>query len=415
MNIIKDYLEYNKGNECPDNYHIWSLFAVLSSVVNRKVWLNMAAEGEDAYFHVYANLYICLVGRQGNRKTTAKDIAYDLLRKVWPELPVSAESMSKEAITLYMSDAKQLRAFKLPDGNLVEYHPFSMFITELKNFLSINPVTMIDFLTTIYDRKFYDVKTKNKGTDTIVNPYVVMLACETPEWIVARLKESVISGGFSRRTIFVYETDERDRIPFPSVSKASKAALDRVEAHLRKLRDVSGEFQWTKEARDFYSEWYINLKFPEDPIMYGYYKSKHIQLMKIAMLIALCTGLELVLTKEHLEVGLAFLNSIEKNMPSLSQGVGRNELAAPTARMMMHIETMGGLIAEKKLQSLMFKDMEPREYEAVMKHLEATDQIARAPFVTGGVTRMTVFTRAKYDDLLRIQKNRERQDPPNQT
>jgi len=32
-----------------------------------------------SYFNIHPNLYVCLVGRQGFRKSTAKDIARDLL------------------------------------------------------------------------------------------------------------------------------------------------------------------------------------------------------------------------------------------------------------------------------------------------------------------------------------------------
>jgi hypothetical protein len=412
QSIIQDYLLYNSRNECPRNYHVWSLFAIMSAIVSRKVYINLAPEGEDAYFLVYPNLYVCLVGKQGNRKTTAKDIAYDIMREVAPEIPVSAESMSKEAITQFMAADEQLRTYEDPpgSGNIVEYRPMAVFSTELKNFLSINPITMIDFLTTIYDRKFYDVKTKNKGTDTLVNPYFVFLSCETPEWIIRNLKLSIISGGFSRRTVFVYETENRDRIPFPGVTSEGREALERVKAYLTKLKKVVGQFQWSPAARQFYSDWYVALKFPDDPIMYGYYQSKHIQLLKIAMLVALSANTEkLVLEKEHLELSLAFLDSIEANMPKLSEGVGRNELAHPTTKIIDMIEQAGGVLLEKQLQRIIFRDMSPQETQQVMNHLLATDQIKKlARKDDKGVERVYISTPAWYEDYKRT-KEKEKQ------
>src|SRR5882672_7575845 len=114
MSFLADYLHRNSGNEVPRNYHIWSALTVLSSIVSRKVCINMDQ------FKIYPNLYVCLVGDQANRKTIAKDIAYDLLRKIAPELPVSGESMSKEAITKFMAANEQLRTFVDAEGNIVE-------------------------------------------------------------------------------------------------------------------------------------------------------------------------------------------------------------------------------------------------------------------------------------------------------
>lgn len=375
MSIIKDYLFFNEGNEAPRNYHTWVFLSVMSTLVGRKVWINRAPEGHKAYSMLFCNLYGCLVGSQGARKTTAKDVGYDLLREVGPDVPVSAESMSKEAITQFMAQDPQMRTFTDKNGVITEYRPMAFFVTELKNFLSINPVSMIDFLTTIYDRKFYDVITKNKGTDTIVNPYVVFLACETPEWIINRLKESIISGGFSRRCVYVYELERERRITFPGYNAEQEAALVRVKLHLKALRKVVGEFKWDPEARKFYDHWYQTLKMPDDPLMKGYYESKHDQVLKIAMLLALSEDLvNLILKVDHIKAALIFLDSIEPNMAKLSAGAGRNELAHPTVKLLEKLEQAGGLLPEKTLARLAQADMDPREIWSVFNHLTNTEQ-----------------------------------------
>jgi hypothetical protein len=387
--FLEDYLIYNKDNEVPETYHLWSALGLMSATIGHQVWIT-----QGQFVH-RANLYICLIGKQGNRKTSAKDIAYDIFREVAPDMPVTAETTSREAITQDMAREENTKQYRY-GGDIIEYKPLAIFCTELKNFLSVNPAGMIEFLTTIYDRKFYDAKYKNKGTDLLVNPYVVFFACETPEWIVSRLKEAIISGGFSRRTIYVYEMRYGRRISFPKLDDVSKEALVRVKQHLRDMQEMVGEFQWTPAAVEFYDKWYQGVKTPTDPLLEGFYSSKHVQLMKISMLLALCNQpFKLEIDKVHLEYGLHMLDNIEKNLPRLSEAVGRNEQAIPAAKIIEFVAAAGGSIPEKKLQMMMFRDMPPQEFMSVIQHLEKTEQIRKVADASTGVAR-TLIVNAEW-------------------
>ena len=392
MSFLSDYLLYNSGNECPKNYHIWSALALLSSIVSHKVLI------ESGYYITRPNLYVCLVGEQGSRKSAAKDIARDILKDEFPGVPMSYAVMSKEAITKFLGSSDSVRAYTDWKGILTEYHPFSMFINELKNFIGINPTGMIDFLTDIYDRKVFDVGTKNKGDDLVPNPYLVLLACETPEWIVSKLKADIISGGFSRRVIFVYETDEVIRIPFPTITPEMANSRARFITRLHQIEKITGVFVWSNEARSFYDQWYQTLVYPTDPIMRGYFRSKHIQLLKVTMLLSLADRLSLVIERETLEVALALLDSIEPNMAKLSCGVGRNELAQPTNKLLEYIQMSGEIVSEKDLLRFCYRDMSPQEVFSVLQHLEKTEQIVKFKKIDKktGVERIMIGTKEKY-------------------
>jgi hypothetical protein len=372
MSFLQNYLTYNSGNECPEEYHLWSALVVLANVVSRRVYLDME------YFQITPNLYVTLVGTQGNRKTVAKDIAYDMLREVCPDIPVSAESESKEAITQYMAKPEQARHYVDPTkGERVEYHPYGIFATELKNFLSINQIVMVDFLTTIYDRKFYDVKTKNKGVDIIKNPCVNFLACETPEWIIARLKESVISGGFCRRMIFVYSTGQRKRIAFPKITDEQRAAFESCKQWLRDIKDIQGVVTFDDEARTFYEDWYNNIKFPDDPFMRGWFESKHVQMLKVAILVMVSETKELILRLRHIQVALEFINGLEKNLPKLGESVGRNELALPTNKIVDIVANAGGAMLERQVQALMMRDLNGVEFMSAIHSLVGMEKLVK--------------------------------------
>lgn len=365
MGFINDYLLYNEQNECHRNYHIWSALAILAAASGRRVHC------KQGYFDVQTNLYVCLVGKQGNRKSTAKDIARDLFADACPDIPIGASVQSREDIVKFMSSEHCLRAMNI-EGQPIEYRPMVFFVNELKNWLSINPGATIEFLTDIYDRKYFDASTIKHGMQKIVNPCLNILACETPEWIIDKLKLKIISGGFSRRMVYVYVTEEEEqkRIAFPNPTQEMKDARARCVKHLQKLTNISGVFSWTPEARQFYEYWYVHLPKPPDETMAGYYRSKHIMLLKVAMLNALAADdPKLILTKDLLEISLAMLDSIEKNMPLLSIAAGRNELALPQQRILEVLRQNGGHMREKQLRLVIDKDLEPGEQLTLLNHL----------------------------------------------
>lgn len=392
-NFLRDYREFTSGNECHPTYHLFSSLIGLSSIISRRVWLDMD------YFTIYPNLYVVLVGPPGNRKSSAMATTKYLLREL-QKIPFSGECISKEKLVMDM--VEQERVIEgLPDTFQSKriYSPMTICVTELSEFLSISAAGMIGFLTDVYDQDFYEHKTKNKGSAVVTGPFLNLLACTTPEWITTYLRSDIISGGFSRRTLFVYETEKSARIPFPTVTPAMRAAWGRVLAHAHKLLDIRGPFIWHKEAKDFYIDWYTKLEVPKEETTIGYFETKHIQMLKVAMLIALSEGTELVLHKRHILGALDLLGLIEKNLGRVFQSMGRNLLNATATKVLDILrsspgtykdtggaDVKGHLIATKKLESIMFREVDQADLKLVMDHLTSTGKITRATFMLSNGT-----------------------------
>jgi hypothetical protein len=365
-NFISNFLTYAEGCETPELYDLWSALATMSSIVSRRVWIN------QGYFTIYPNLYIVLVGPPGGRKTTAMNMTKDMLREIGT-IPFAATCMTKEALCRYMA-TQCLRSFLVPGTErMKEYTPITMCLTELSHFLGVNSAHMIDFLTTIYDQEFYDAKTKNKGDDLIPGPYLTVLACTTPSNITRYLKEDVISGGFSRRALFAFELDEGNPIAFPTITPTAQEAWNACVAWAKQLEPIAGEFQWSSKATGWYKKWYEELfhglKTHTNIMTRGYYKSKHIQLLKVAMLVTLSSSTDLLLRQEDLLVGLEILEKLETNLPKVFEGMGRNELAPVAARMVDLLEMAGQPVPEKKVVAEFFRDADTRELYGVISHL----------------------------------------------
>lgn len=396
MSFLSDYREFTSGNEAHPTYHLFSSLVAISSIVSRKVWLDMD------YFTIYPNLYVVLVGPPGNRKSSAMATTKYLLREL-KSIPFSGECISKEKLVEDM--VEQERALDgLPDKYKDKriYSPMTICVTELSEFLAISQAGMIGFLTDVYDQDFYEHKTKNKGTAIVTGPFLNLIACTTPAWITTYLRSDIISGGFSRRTLFVYETEKASRIPFPEVTPPMRAAWARLFTYAQKLQNVRGPFTWDPDAKKYYADWYIKLEMPKDENIVGYFETKHIQMLKLAMLIALSEDYtSLVLQRSHIDTALAFLGLVETNLGRVFQSMGRNLLNSTATKIQDLLRQAGGtpykdsagnaatayMLPTKRLQAIMFQDVNQDDFGKVLDHLVQTDKVERLTIADKGISR----------------------------
>jgi len=397
MSFLSDYRLYTSGNEAPPTYHLFCSLVALSSIVSRKVWLDMD------YYSIYPNLYVVLVGPPGARKSSAMNTSKFLLRQL-KNIPFSGECISKEQLVIEMGNAEHAVEGLPPDRAIIS--PMTIMVTELSEFLQISAAGMIGFLTDVYDQDFYEHKTKNKGCTVINGPHLNLLACTTPSWITMYLRTDIISGGFSRRALFVYETEKSGRIAFPTISPDARAAWGRVLAAAQRLGTLKGPFKWTQEAKDFYTHWYENLKIPTDENVVGYYETKHIQMLKIAMLCAISEDEVLEIRVSHIKMALEFLGLVEMNLARVFEGMGRNDLNAATTKLLDVLRrtppidgkdvagnaTQFRAIPTKQLQQIMYSEVDQDTYEKMLQHLSDTSRIRRSVFSdTKGVQREYVI------------------------
>ena len=373
MSFISKYLQFCKNNEAAELYHLWSCLTSLSTIVGRRVWC------DQGYFRIYPNLYVVLVGKAGNRKTTAMAIGRSLVQavgKVGGHIPVTADSQTKEGLVKDMADSINLSIFKLPDGTDEKMSQMFVCVPELKEFVGPGAMNMVNFLITVWDQDRYEYKTRNKEPLCVENPYLTILACETPEWITSRLQDDIISGGFSRRVVFAYSTTPEKRITFPKVSQEQRQAFKELVLFGQKVREKAiGEIGWTDEARAFFDDWYVNkLVIPPNSTLAGYYGSKQSLVMKVAMLVAISETdfiAPVLITTECIETALDFLAQIEVNLSRVFQGMGRNELSQVSTRVYDLIEAYPKrVIPEKELRAASFRDCGGNEFSEVIRHLQ---------------------------------------------
>ena len=421
MDFLKDWWTYHSCYEIPRNYAFWSGLGTLGAVVNRKVF----------YLHgrieFHGNLYVGLIGPQGSSKSTCCDFACAYFREACPDANIGPSRSSPESLVKIMSEKDFARVFTNERGESVEVRPFAFFINEFKNFVGRSPFDMLTWLTDVYDRKFYDASTIVRGLEPIVNPSVNLIMCETPDWMIRNLKADVISGGFSRRIIYAYETGKVEAKPHIVLTKPDELmttvdvqlredalrAEERFKRRLVEVRSVKGEYKWTADGSNIYEKWYHDNARREasepNKVMAGYLGSKNVQLYKVMMLLDVSSDKPmLVFNADMVDMGLALLDAVEGNMPKLSAAAGRNELMGPQQRILELVQQGwsggAGWIPEKELAKGIETEVQPLERMSILRHLEDTGQLIKREFDivnSAGVSvrRMMYLLPWKYEEL----------------
>lgn len=404
MSFLSDFRLFTSCSEVHPNHAFWAGLVSLSSIIGKRVKIEMG------HFDIFPNLYVVFVAPPGYRKSTALDFCGRFLEEV-KGIAVSMDCSTKEALVANLKLCEC--AVTLPDGKPFVSTPFTILATELSEFIGPSKDGMVNFLTTIYDKRGdYTATTLKRGTELITKPNLVLLGCTTPAWITARMKDSVITDGFARRCVFIFENEEGPRIAFPAVTEEMKAAWDRCLAFAQKLKKVAGTFTWTPEARAFFKHWYDTRPSPTDPNTAGFVKNLHMQILKVAQLLALSENPdELVMTKGVLEFAIALLESILKTLPRVFEGVGRNELRGLVGALFDCVRATGGMLSEKQATVVMFAQASQAEIVQVINHAVDAGRLVRARVTTGQGSQLVLFTPERYEQYKQELEFRQSQQP----
>lgn len=390
MSFLRNYLKYASGNEAPEMFHVWAGYTAISAAVARKVWLPF----ED--IAIYPNIYVMLVGDAGNGKSWAMQKCKRLLAKL-PGVCISGSLETPQGLMRFMagnekadppveSPVKML--VKWPDGQLRETHPMTLVANEFVNFISLDDKGWINMLNDIYDEDVYHYRTKNQGEDNLIGPYIVMLGALTTDVSHDLQKARIISTGLARRTFFQYgERRWFDPVPKPAFTAEQDNAREVALKHLLKLRSTAGAFKWPDDVDKWWTAWYrehlagVPRRAPQ---VKSWYASKSTQLLKLAMLTSLSERDDLVLCVADFKVALAYLETLERDLPRIFGGTGRNELAGIAQKVLDYVEGQLTPIAYKALKSTFFHACKPpNDFEECLNFLLSSDKLQRATLTVG--------------------------------
>lgn len=314
--LISAYLDWVKNHEGSSRIHRWSIYAIISAALERRVWINRG------HYNTYPNLYIFIVGMSGfSKKSTSTGFAVNLLREL-PDIKIMSDRLTAGALIEQVK-----KASKTIQINGVEKTQSSIFCYASELVVLMKEVfgTVTELFTTLWDApNTFHYNTKHQGDTFIKNVSLTVLAATTFEWLLKSISRTEMNAGFAGRIIFVVEDNFPKRyIAWPDAPLNSDYIKDGLTQDLNSVYSLVGEMKPTKEAREYFSEWYpVFMKEKEicaksnsiDKNMQGYYARKGEMALKLSMVKSASEGDSLIIEKSHIEWALKELNEIEPEM-----------------------------------------------------------------------------------------------------
>lgn len=368
------YLHYTSQNMAAPKLHEWACIMTIATALSRKVWF------QQGDWRIYPNLYVFFVGAPGDRKSTAMELAARVIHD-FTDIQIAPDQITREALTQFMQKKCGKQFFDGP--TILDYSPITVFSDELVILLGPEPIRMIELLTSLWNNPTtFKVFTKNMGNDEIVRPCVNLLGCITPSTMNNMMQQNLISGGFCRRMILVYTKKKGPPLPFPEMTEAHYESKRFCVEYAKKAQELTGPFSITPDAKEFFSDWYINIRAPQEEsattdVMRHWYSTKDGQLLKVSMCLAVTESLDKVIKLHHVQKALDLLDETEPDIMSVLGGAGRNELAPVANTVKLLIEKHPDGITLAQLKGMTFQLCNAEELNRVLEQLTDTEVIAR--------------------------------------
>lgn len=230
------------STEAADEFHYLALFTVLATAFGRNLVLHCGRP-------IYPNMYTVLVGPTGDRKSTAVQLAMELLARVAPQALVLNGLGSQEGLMERMAQAEPGRCRTL------------LSVDELASFLKKarreSSGSLLEFVTEIFHCPDFKTHSTRSKAIHLELPTLSILAGSTPVWLEAALQQEDILGGFANRFVYVTASPKPDN-PLPA--RPDQQALADLVAWVRRATAAPPrEMGWSPGARrlwcDFYVDW----------------------------------------------------------------------------------------------------------------------------------------------------------------
>jgi hypothetical protein len=359
---LKDWLssfaQYAKFGEAPDNTLFWTGVSTVAGALRRRVWIDMG------YFKWVPNFYVILVAKPGIiSKSTTANIGMNLLRAV-PGIKWGPEVVTWPALVQGMAEANE--SFVDPaTGEFITQCAVTICSDEFGNLLNPQDREMVDIFVGLWDGKegSFEKKTKSSGNDTIVNPWINIIACTTPAWISGNFPEYMIGGGFTSRCVFVFAETKRQLVAYPKrlmdQHGGNEALKDDLIHDLEAISLLAGEMKLTEEAFKWGEQWYAQHwkdkhEHLDQDQFGGYLARKQTHIHKLAMILSASRGNTLTITPEILEESAALVTGLEPDMNRVFSKIGQNEVTRLSGKL-LELVAAAGKIEQWNLYQQVFR------------------------------------------------------------
>ena len=376
------------SSESPMIYHRWTLISAVAALLGREINLPL---GMDV---IYPNMFICLMGSAGSRKSSAINATKRILTAVGYTTFAREKSSSQKFIkdlgdgfTTIKAPTKSSKSIEELSDDLeeMEIHgedylddsTSEVYITagELEDFLGQNDGQFISLLTNLWDNLDCYSHGKMTSEDIYINkPTVNLIGGTTPTTFATVFPPEVIGQGMLSRMLLVYGGGARCKITIPP--PPDPELLKFFIEHLKQIKEqIKGTFTFTDEAYEVWDTIYkggINLN---DSRLESYLNRRHIHYYKLCMVLAACE-LTTVITKEIAIKANTILHYTERLMPKALGEFGKSKKGDISQVVIEALKQYPDGIGNEKLFPIVAKDFEDKlEFVKVLKKLAESGSI----------------------------------------
>lgn len=360
---IDSFMLYTENSEPPRQFRTWTAISVIAAALERKCYLDWGS------LSFYPNLYIVLVGPSGCRKGTAMSPGLKFITSLG--LKVAAESITREALIRELKEANDNEI--MTDGKVILHSSLTIYSQELVVFLGTDNKQLMSDLTDWYDcREQWTYRTKNMGTDEIINVWVNLIGATTPSIIQTALPQDAIGGGLTSRMIFVNARKKEKTVPVPFLTPDELQLRDDLEYDYERIHCLRGGFQVTKDYLDAYSEWYVATdgKPPfESDHFGGYFERRPNHLIKLSMVCNASRTNSMTMDVQDFNRAKQLLEYTEQTMPYTFSGYGQSRTAEATYKILTYIKEQR-IVDGKELASRFLFETDKRGLSDILASLE---------------------------------------------
>ena len=383
---ISTYLRHTAGVESPEVFHFWSAISAIACAMGRSTWVDFG------FREIHPNMYVVLVGPSGRvRKTSASDIAMDLLRVAVPALDVLEGKATMPGIIKRMSETYKLTG----DSRIV------LYAGELKVLLggTMSNSSMLEDLTELYAGKSkFKYITKGEGEVILNRVSINLLGASTPEWLTTARGSDFVASGFSARILYIYRDEPERRFYRATRGNGWEGTESDLIADLRHISELAGPFIVEPEAEVLWEKWYNNKSnFEFDDERFGPYmerKDKH--MLKIAMVLRAGKDDSMVVTADDMRGAMLALNQIEAGMSDVYKSVSEHEVGRLVDRVIKQVAMEKDGVSRRDILRKNYFRTTDAGLSEVLKTCVASGKL-RMEFVKRG-TKTTEWYRINVED-----------------
>lgn len=213
--FISRYVHFYRSTESPAVYHRWCAISLLGAMLGRRAYMPWGGTC------LFPNMYILILGKAGDRKSTAIKSAGRIAAAAGYE-KFAATKTTREAFLLDLeggnNEFDDIEAGDLEFVDPTEPRETYIVADEFDEFIGIKNIPFIRLLGIFWDYDLdtpYKDRVKNSKSVSIKDPTVSILGGTTPTNFATAFPSEILGQGFFSRMILIHgeRSSRRNAIP----------------------------------------------------------------------------------------------------------------------------------------------------------------------------------------------------------